>query len=165
VRSLAPDVRLLVKTRWQRDLDVLSRLGADVVVAEELEGTLDLVGEVLRVCGVAEGSVVRFARELREAGYQALRAPPALAIDPWLAEVLHESPSEWLDLPHGFAEATLAQLEVRARTGATILAIERDGVPTPGPPPDFALREGDRVLAFGDGEALQRLRDLLGIVD
>jgi CPA2 family monovalent cation:H+ antiporter-2 len=163
VRSLAPGVRLLVKTRWLRELDRLSRLGADVVVAEELEGTLDLVGEVLRICGVAEGSVARFARELREEGYQALRAPAALAIDPWLAELLRESPSEWLELPDGFAEATLAQLEVRARTGATILAIERAGVPTPGPQPDFALREGDRVLAFGDSAALQRLRELLGV--
>ena len=163
VRSLAPDVKLLVKTRWQRELDRLSRLGADVVVSEELEGTLDLVGEVLRVCGVAEGSVVRFARELREEGYQALRAPAALAIDPWLAELLHESPSEWLELPYGFRAATLAQLEVRARTGATVLAVERDGVPNPGPAPDYVLREGDRVLAFGDGDALRQLRDLLGI--
>lgn len=165
VRSLAPHAKLLVKTRWQRELDQLSRLGADVVVAEELEGTLDLVGEVLRVCGVAEGSVVRFARELREEGYQALRAPAALAIDPWLAELLRESPSEWLELPYDFSAASLADLQVRARTGATILAIEREGVPTPGPQPDFVLREGDRLLAFGDGATLRRLRELLGIAD
>ena len=165
VRTLAPGVKLLVKTRWQREIDRLSKLGADEIVADELEGTLDLVAGVLRECGVAEGSVVRFARELREEGYQALRAPAALAIDPWLAELLRESPSEWLELPDGFAEATLADLEVRARTGATILAIERDGVPTPGPPPDFSLREGDRLLAFGDGAALRRLRELLGVSD
>jgi CPA2 family monovalent cation:H+ antiporter-2 len=163
VHSRAPEVTLLVKTRWQRELDSLSSLGADTVVSEELEGTLDLVGEVLRVCGVAEGAVARFARELREEGYQALRAPTALGIDPWLAELLQESPSDWLEVPDGFpGEATLAELEVRARTGATILAVERDGVPTPGPQPDFALRAGDRVLAFGDGSAIERLRELLG---
>ena len=142
-------------------------MGADVVVAEELEGTLDLVGEVLRVCGVAEGSVVRFARELREEGYQALRAPAALAIDPWLAELLRESPSEWLDLPYGFSAASLADLQVRARTGATILAVEREGIPTPGPQPDFVLQRHAVGVDLANqhlvipNHIFQRERDLL----
>ena len=44
--------------------------------------------EVLRLSRVTRRSVARFARELREEGYEALRAPVGLALDPWLAELL-----------------------------------------------------------------------------
>jgi CPA2 family monovalent cation:H+ antiporter-2 len=168
VRRLAPEVRILVKARYLLEIDALSGAGADVVVSEELEATVDLVAEVLRLCGIGEGPITRFARELREEGYQALRAPPAQAIDPWLAEVLREVPTDWVEVPDDFVgESTLELLGVRARTGANVLAVERDGVPHPGPPPAFALRAGDRLLVFGSPEAADRLRRLLesGSVD
>ena len=40
-------------------------------------------------------------------------------------------------------------------------AVERDGVNTPNPGPEFVLRAGDRLLVFGGGEAIGRLRALL----
>jgi CPA2 family monovalent cation:H+ antiporter-2 len=162
-RSLAPGVRILARTRYVRDLDVLARAGAEIVVAEELEGTVQIVSEVLRLCGVAEGSVSRFARELREEGYEALRAPPGLALDPWLTELLAELAPEWVEVPDTFeGEASLVELAVRARSGATVLAVERDGVTEPNPLPTFRVRAADRLLALGTREALERLRALLG---
>jgi len=65
-------------------------------------------------------------------------------------------------VPDGFpGEATLETLDVRARTGANVLAVEREGAAHPGPPPGFALRAGDRLLVFGSGDATERLRALL----
>jgi len=161
-RRLAPAARILARTRYVRDLDVLAAAGADVVVAEELEGTVSMVAEVLRLCAVAEGSVARFTRELREEGYEALRAPPGLALDPWLAELLVELAPEWVEVPAGFpGEASLADLAIRARSGATVLAVERDGVAEPNPSPAYRIRVGDRLLALGAPAAVQRLRELL----
>jgi CPA2 family monovalent cation:H+ antiporter-2 len=160
-RRLAPGVRILARTRYVRDLDALAASGAEVVVAEELEGTVQIVSEVLRLCGVVEGSVARFARELREEGYEALRAPAGLALDPWLAELLAELAPEWVDVPDTFpGEASLVELAVRARSGATVLAVERDGAAEPNPAPTFRVRAGDRLLALGTRDALERLRGL-----
>ncbi len=162
VRRLSRTVRILARTRYVRDLDALAAAGGDVVVAEELEGTVQLVSEVLRLRGLAEGAVAHFARELREEGYEALRAPPGLALDPWLSELLVELAPEWVEVPPGFqGEASLVELAVRARSGATVLAVERDGAPEPNPPPEFKVRAGDRLLALGNPAALVRLRELL----
>jgi CPA2 family monovalent cation:H+ antiporter-2 len=162
VRRLAPDVPLAARTRYVRDLDTLAGAGAGVVVAEELEGTLNLVAEVLRLVGVAESALARFARELREEGYQALRAPAGVALDPWLAELLVDLAPEWVAVPGDFAgEASLAEIAIRARSGATVLAVERDGVAEPNPSPGFQVRADDRLLALGTGAQVARLRELL----
>jgi CPA2 family monovalent cation:H+ antiporter-2 len=163
VRQLAPGVAIAARTRYVRDSDNLAKVGAGIVVAEELEGTLNLVAEVLRLIGVAESAVARFARELREEGYQALRAPAEVALDPWLVELLAELAPEWVTVPSDFpGEATLADLAIRTRSGANVLAVERDGVVEPNPSAWFALRADDRLLALGTPEAQARLRELLG---
>ncbi len=162
VRTLAPNTRILVKTRYILELDPLSATGADIVVAEELEGTVDLVAEVLRQCTVAEGAIARFTGELREEGYQALRAPPGMGLDPWLAEILEQIPTDWVDVPESIpSHATLESLGVRAQTGASVLVVERGSRSFPGPPADFALEPGDRLLIFGSVDAVDRLQALL----
>jgi CPA2 family monovalent cation:H+ antiporter-2 len=162
VRTLAPDARILAKTRYILELDPLSAQGADVVVAEELEGTIDLVAEILRHCDIAEGAIARFTGELREEGYQALRAPPGMGIDPWLAEILQQIPTDWVDVPDDLPPgATLQSLGVRARTGASVLVVERSSRSFPGPSADFALEPGDRLLIFGSVDAVDRLNALL----
>jgi CPA2 family monovalent cation:H+ antiporter-2 len=161
VRRLAPRTRILARTRYVRDLDTLQTAGANVVVAEELEGTVTMVSEVLRLSGLTEGRVARFARELREEGYEALRAPIGLALDPWLAELLVALEPDWVEVPAEFAgAASLAELEIRAQTGATVLSVERDGVNHANPEPGFAVRAGDRLLTLGTPAALERLRGL-----
>ena len=56
---------------------------------------------------------------------------------------------------------TLDALKIRQVTGATILAILRDGSPLVSPPGDFALSRGDQLLALGTGEQLARLDRLI----
>lgn len=49
---------------------------------------------------------------------------------------------------------TLADLDLRARTGATVLALRRDGVATAQPSPHEALRVGDVLALTGSAEAV-----------
>jgi voltage-gated potassium channel len=61
----------------------------------------------------------------------------------------------------GAAGPTLGALDIRQATGATILAILRDGAPIANPPGDFLIRGGDRLLALGTGDQLERLEKLI----
>jgi CPA2 family monovalent cation:H+ antiporter-2 len=145
-------------------VDRLHLAGANAVVAEELEGTIDLVSETLRIFGITEGAIERFTGELRDEGYEMLRTPAALVLDPWLTELLERVSTEWLEVPGSFAgEASLADLGFRARTGASILAVDRGGTMSANPPPSFAIRAGDRLLVFGGPDKVARARDLLGV--
>ena len=38
---------------------------------------------------------------------------------------------------------------MRQATGASVLAVLREGAPIPNPPPDLTLAAGDRLLALG----------------
>jgi len=162
VRSLAPAARVVVRTRYVAEMDALYELGASLVVAEEFEATIDLLGAVLRSLGVPANAVQSFADELRDQGYEALRTPPSLLLDPLLSELLDQVGTEWVEVPSGPAAGrTLAELGVRARTGASIVAVRHGGTLLANPPADRALAAGEELLVVGDAEALARLRSLL----
>jgi TrkA domain protein len=57
--------------------------------------------------------------------------------------------------------ATIEKLEIRQRTGMTIVAIVRgrDAIPMPGP--DAVLRSGDRLVVVGRREDSARLTSLI----
>jgi TrkA domain protein len=55
----------------------------------------------------------------------------------------------------------LADTRARTRTGASIVAVVRDGRAIPSPTPDFEFRNGDAIVAVGDEAATTALRELL----
>jgi monovalent cation:H+ antiporter-2, CPA2 family len=161
VREIAPRVQILARTHYAHGADELALAGATRVVVEELESTLELVGAMLRQFGVPEETVARFAAELREEGYEFLRSPETI-LDPWLAELLEGIAAEWVEVPASFPrEATLADLAVREKTGASVVAVQRGGAANVTPAAGFAVRAGDRLLTVGGPAAIERLRRLL----
>jgi len=160
-RALAPGTPILARTRYVLDVDELQQAGATSVVAEEIESTLELMGEVLQRFAVPTESIARFTAELRDEGYIFLRTPEVV-LDPWLAELLEGVTANWVEVPDGFqGEESLAALQVRARTGANIVVIEREAVSHPSPGPGFRVRAGDRLLALGGPEEIASLHRLL----
>jgi len=161
VRALAPGVPVLARTHYVLDVDALTQAGASKVVVEELESTLELMGETLRHFGTPSEAIARFAAELRDEGYVFLRTPETI-LDPWLGDLLEGVVSEWIAVPETFAgDSTLVDLAVRERTGANVVAVECGGATHIGPPAEQSLRAGDRLLAVGSPETIDRLRRLL----
>jgi CPA2 family monovalent cation:H+ antiporter-2 len=160
-RSLAPEIPIYARTRYVLEVDELERAGATMVVAEEFESTLALTGSTLRHFGVSEESIARFTTELRDEGYEFMRAPETI-LDPWLTDLLDEVATHWVDVPSSFeGSRSLSDLDVRAHTGANVVAVERAGAMTPSPDPSFEVQHGDRLLTLGSPEAIERLRTLL----
>jgi CPA2 family monovalent cation:H+ antiporter-2 len=56
---------------------------------------------------------------------------------------------------------TIRALDIRARTGASIVAIEREGIKTRNPGALWAFKENDILSAIGEPEQLASLRELL----
>jgi TrkA domain protein len=61
--------------------------------------------------------------------------------------------------PH--AGRRLGDTHARTRTGASIVAVLREGRVITSLNPEFILRHGDAVVAVGDRSGIDRLRDLL----
>ncbi len=72
VRSLAPNVPILVRTRNDDQLDELHAAGANEVVPESLEGSLMLVSQVLSLSGIPFSRIVRRVQKERKNHYNHL---------------------------------------------------------------------------------------------
>ena len=170
IRAAAPETPILARTRYVLEVDRLSAAGATAVVAEEFEGSIELVARALEIFETPTGAIARFTEALREEGYGAIRAPAALPIDPWVMELLGHEDTEWIDVPFSFGREpgtgaaalnTLGRLDLRAQTGASVLVVERGDSSVTNPGPDFELQGGDRLLVLGDAENIARMRVLL----
>ena len=160
-RSIAPDLHILARARYERDIDHLVEEGANEVVSEEVESTIELTSKVLRRFEMPAAAVAHFTEEMRDEGYELVRGPFAGQIDPWLAEILEEVASEWVEVPATAPVRSIAVLAVRERSGASILAVRRGGDTHSNPPASFEVQGGDGLLVLGSGEQLAALRAIL----
>ncbi len=76
------------------------------------------------------------------------------------AEKVHRIEIPDLSPAIGFS---VAQLGIRAKTGATVIRVNRDGKLHRNTGPDWVFRPGDLVIAYGEGPQIAALKDLFGV--
>jgi len=156
-RGMNPDLHIVVRTRFVAEVDELSRLGAQDVVPEEFETSLELLARVMAAYGAPTWAVERERAAIRRHGYQALRHDtPEAAAGPPLALLLSSADVAAVDLTAAAAATgrTLRELDLRAQTGAAVVALVRGTEALVNPSADEALRADDRLLLFGTPAAL-----------
>ena len=58
---------------------------------------------------------------------------------------------------------SVAQLGIRAKTGANVIRVNRGGRLYRNTGPDWVFRAGDLIVAYGEGSQIAALKDLLGV--
>lgn len=161
-RALNAQAKIIARTPYLLQVDGLHQIGADEVIPEEFETSLELAGRVLRLYGAPPHVVEREKAALRREGYDLLRGKPDEA-HPTLTTLCQLPEVSRLTIPrHSQAVGrTLRDLDLRHRTGALVLAVEREGEVTINPSSDLQLLEGDGLVTFADALALQSLTALL----
>ena len=137
-RVLNPKLYIVSRAIDESSVAKLMRAGADRAISPYAIGGHRLAHLIL------SPTVVDFFETALRRGNEALNIE-ALAVSA-------ESPA---------TGRTLEALAVRQATGATVLAIMRDGNPVVNPPGDMALAAGDRLLALGTREQLERVERVL----
>jgi TrkA domain protein len=69
---------------------------------------------------------------------------------------------DWLPLPTTFEPISIADTEMRTRTGSSVIAVLREGNAVPAPGPDDVLHAGDTVVLVGTKDGIMRATELLG---
>lgn len=162
-RKMNPAVHIIVRTRFLKDLDHLVKLGADDVISEEFETSVEMFTRVLSKYLVPRFEIERFTSEIREKGYEMLRsfelkhdAAHALSVhftDMDLAGFRIEK-GAFLD------GKTLETSELRKNHGLTVIAIKRDGQIISSPDGTFFMESGDIVYLFGERSGLSEKEGL-----
>jgi len=162
-RHLNDKVRIVVRTRYVSEIEELRRLGADEVVPEELETSVEIFARVLRRYGVEVNRIRRLVDDVRNDHYGLLltrERSVAARIGDALAPLGERVRLETVVIEEGApaARESPASLELRKKTGATVIAIVRARAVTYSPDPSMMFEVGDEVLLVGDADALEKAR-------
>lgn len=163
-RGLNPKLHIVVRTRYLRELEELHQLGADDVVPEEFETSIEIFALVLRTYNMPPDFVMRKAEQVRREGYALLRRSelPELAHHlrgGTLADVEVETCR--IDESSPAVGKTLAELSLRPRTGASLIAWTRAGITESNPSGKVRLEAGDIIVLLGSREQILRAMALL----
>jgi monovalent cation:H+ antiporter-2, CPA2 family len=163
-KGLNPKIRIVVRTRYLRELEELHDLGADDVVPEEFETSIEIFALVLRTYNMPQDFVTRKAEQVRREGYALLRRSELPELAHHLrGGTLTEAEVETCRIEEDSPALgkTLAELSIRPRTGASIIAWTRSGVTESNPSNKIRLMAGDIVVLLGSREQIRRAMSLL----
>src|SRR5687768_16221009 len=156
-REMNPDIHIIVRTRYMSEISDLRELGADEVIPEEFETSIEIFSRVLREYGIARDVIQRQVAAIRNEGYQMLRTPSLPSVDmSEIAEALKSASTETL-----FVEAdsmaigkTIGELKLRKKTGVTIIAITHEGRTEINPGPETTIQAEDVLVLLGGTEQI-----------
>ena len=162
-RALNPRIHIIARTRYVVEMPELTRLGADVVIPEEFETSIEIFARVLAHYGVPRGDIERLVEEIRGSQYEMLRgdASGRLSLDgvagvPQMAiERLRLAPQSAL------AGKRLAATGLRSETGALVLSVVRGDAEIATPGPQFRLVAGDVLVVVGQPHQLKAAARLI----
>ena len=157
-RSLNSDLHIIVRTRYTAEITGLLELGANEVIPEEFETSIEIFARVLNRFGVPRDTIEDQIRRVRRQGYEMLRSPslPQIeikSINTILNEAITETVTLQSDSP--VLGKTLGELDLRKRTGATVMAVIRDKKTEVSPGAKYVLCEKDTVLLSGSPHKIE----------
>jgi monovalent cation:H+ antiporter-2, CPA2 family len=156
VKRVAPGVPVLMRARYLKEADALKALGAQDVVAEEVEASIELLARVLRLLQTPRNVIEARVKEAREATHTSERKPtfprPTLGEMSVLSGLKIES--VLIEVSSPAIGKSPVQLDLRKETGALVVAVSRAGALMPASP-STPFEAGDVVFLSGEGNALR----------
>ena len=148
-----PGLHIVARASTWEGAQRLTTAGATTVVRPELEGGVEIVRRTLLELNLPVQDVQRYSDLIRQEGLGDSERP-----SPEHSRVLHDLVTaakglevSWLTLTAGspLAGRTISASRLRTRTGASIVAISRQGTLMPNPEADTPLAVGDRLALLG----------------
>lgn len=156
-----PRIHIIVRTRFVTEMEELKKLGADEVIPEEFETSLEIFARVLHHFGVPRNNILQMIEKIRQEGYEILRLPDLPRTRAGAECVIFEGlemDSFSVEKNSWLVGHTLKSLDLRQKANVTVIAIQRGEEIILNPPTDLALKEGDIIIYVGNkGQILDAL--------
>ena len=164
-RRLASDLHVVTRASTWQGARHLHDMGAAAIVRPELEGGIEIVRRTLLALGFPAYDVQRYADAVRQEEVGIATTDDRARVLEDLAHAVGNLDVAWIPVAAGSAVAgrTLAESDVRARTGASVVAIGRGPRVISNPTPAEILAPGDRAAVLGGAaEIAEAMRLLAG---
>jgi CPA2 family monovalent cation:H+ antiporter-2 len=162
-RQLNPHVHIVVRTRYVASMKALEEAGANEIVPEEFETSLEIFATVLRRYGIAGNRIRRLIEAAREHHYGMLTAAASerrahAALTP--RELGFEVETVTAEPGAPAIGGNPVSLRLRSETGAILLAVIRKDSVIYEFEQGHAFEPGDTAVLIGVEDAIQRARQL-----
>ncbi len=158
-RELNPTVHIVVRTRYLKELEELRQLGANEIIPEEFETSIEISMLVLQTYKLPKQVILEKAEQIRREGYALLRRGelPELAhhlragtlvdVEVETCRIEEDSPA---------LGKSLGELAIRQRTGASVIALMRAGVTQSNPSNKSVLEVEDVLALLGSSDNIRK---------
>ena len=164
VRSLRPDLYIIVRTRYVAEIDRLYSMGVNQVIPEEFETSVEIFARVLQEYHLPRNVISLQVDLIRKEHYGTLRGMrlQGKQLDE-LSQFLVGTTTDTLLVLEGSPAVgqSLGEIELRSRSGVTTIAVVRNGQSSHNPPPDFRLAVGDIIVLLGSHKELDDAMEFL----
>ena len=157
VRRLTGRAHLIIRTRYLSEMQALYDLGANEVIPEEFETSVEIFSRVLAKYLIPRAEIDRIVSELRADGYEMFRdlsrdTSSLAGIHLHLPDV--EVASMRVEEGAAVAGCSLAELAFRRRYGVTVLAVRRGRETFSSPDADMPLQPDDVLYLIASPQQL-----------
>ena len=163
-RRLNPSVYIIARTRYTNEINPLYSLGANDVIPEEFETSIEIISRVLHHYFIPANEIERHIGDVRKDGYDMLRnLQQKYDVFPDLKIHLPDIEIETFRIMEGsqIAGKTLAEVGFRRKFGVTVLAVQRGKETITNPSGETSLFVHDIMILMGKRESIAGASSLL----
>lgn len=159
IRSICQTVYIIVRTRAISEMDAFYRLGANEVITEEFETSIEIFTRTLKRYMIPQDEIEHFIQKIRDEKYAMLRSYSHRENDRQLLQIpnmnvtclrVRNQVSELVGKP-------LKDTNLRSTYGVNIIAIQRDEQYITDILPDTSIQQNDLLYVVGTPDAVAGL--------
>jgi CPA2 family monovalent cation:H+ antiporter-2 len=156
-RKLNPNVYIIARTRYTSEVNPLYSLGANDVIPEEFETSIEIISRVLHNFFIPANEIEKHISEVRKGGYEIFRnVNQKYEVFPELKQHLPDIEIETIRIEalSPLAGKSLAEIGFRRKYGVTVLAIQRGARTITNPSGETQLLAQDIVILIGTRDCI-----------
>lgn len=164
IRSICHTVYVIMRTRMVREADDFYRLGANEVVPEEFETSIEVFTRLLNRYFVPQDDIDNFVRGIRSEGYKMMRPDSREVRDFTGFLSIPDVNVTCLRVQHGENEVvghSIAQSNIRTRFGVNLIGIMRDESFITNIQPETEIMQDDVLYLVGRPDDIAEFNKLI----
>lgn len=164
-RHYNQEIKIIARAHRTEDIEIFRATGANAVVQPEFEASLEICRVTLVGINRPSEEIQQALNDLRMQRYTVFQSDIS---EPLISRALGLAQDDYVGVwfrldSEQVSGKSIIDLDVRKRSGATVLAIKRDDSVIPHPDSSVTLDIGDELYVFGGSEQLATFERIFGL--